>query len=118
MENMTLSLVELETNLDIALEILVNSYHNDIVSVHILSKMWNYLRLLLVNGRRALVEVLKEELHANYFSQGCKGVVNICFSSNLYVSVIERPAGKIFTVKNEVEVTNTGTRYIQRLLVT
>lgn len=109
--HMILTVAELERTLHIALEVLLDS-----CALHISSDMLNYLRFLVVDGHRTLIQVVKEELHAKYLSRGCKGIVNVCFSHSAYVSGIETPTGVHMTENNEVEVTDNDKRYMQEFL--
>lgn len=61
------------------------------------------------------VQVLKEKLQAKYLSQGCKGIVNVCFSCREYEDDIEKQNGTNVTGNSEVEVPDNGTRYMKRV---
>lgn len=98
---MTPNVVELEIWLYIALEILLNSYPEEISGVHISSDMWRYFHLLGVDEYRTMVKVLKEDLQYKYVSDGCKGFVHVCFSPRAFVSGIETPNGVHATRNNE-----------------
>lgn len=95
--NMTLTVVQLERTLDIALIIFLHRYPEEIVDLHTSSDMWNYLRSSGVERHRTLVQVVKEELQAKYLSQDFKCIVNVCSSRSAYVSGIENPIGAHLT---------------------
>lgn len=59
---MKMKAAELERTLDIVLQIVVNTYPEDIGAVHILADMWNDLRTLCSDDHRKLVQPVKEQL--------------------------------------------------------
>lgn len=59
---MSLTAAEFERTVDIALDILVNTYTREAGAVHISSDMWNYIRGLGIDGHRTLVQLVKEQL--------------------------------------------------------
>lgn len=65
---MTLTATERERKWEIWLEIMVNTYPEEPVAVHILSDMWNHLLQMWYEVNRILAQVVKDYLKSKYVS--------------------------------------------------
>lgn len=79
------------------------------------SNMWNYLRALRYDGYDTFVQVVRSCLNWKYVSQGMKVTVTISLSRSAYVSIMQTSTGEHANAYNEVDVSNTKDRYLQRL---
>lgn len=108
---MTLTATDFERTSDMALELFVNMYPDNIGAIHISAGTWNYLGALCSDGgHRTLVQLLKEQLEAKYIAKGMKETVDISFSCSSYVSGISTSYVENVTADNEVEVQNSDGR--------